>query len=155
MNKDVSVFKEKIISFFSFYHSGLILSCANVFIDWNWFSGDWCSLWASCCGAYHSCWLPMDGRTVFYRLSLYILRFQVFSWVGRLIILTMETIHFLPTKGLEPASQPPFRYKPNTLVVVQSFICRNSSRKNAGGGGCQCWICLWYVSRMYSYWCLC
>ena len=49
MNKEHSVFKEKIISFFFFnQHCGLILSCANVFIDWNWFSGERCGPWASC-----------------------------------------------------------------------------------------------------------
>ena len=49
LNKNYSVFKEKIISFFSFnQHCGLILSCAKVFIDWNWFSGERCGTWASC-----------------------------------------------------------------------------------------------------------
>ena len=49
MNKDHSVFKEKIISFFSFnQHCGLILLCANVFIDWNWFSSERCGPWDSC-----------------------------------------------------------------------------------------------------------
>ena len=49
MNKDHSVFKEKIISFFSFnQHCGLILSCADVFIVWNRFSGEQSGPLASC-----------------------------------------------------------------------------------------------------------
>ena len=48
MNKDHSVFKEKIISFFSFnQHCGRII-CANMFIDWNWLSGERCGPWAFC-----------------------------------------------------------------------------------------------------------
>ena len=45
INKDHSVFKE---NFSSKQHYGLILSCANLFIDWHWFSGERCGPWASC-----------------------------------------------------------------------------------------------------------
>ena len=30
-------------------HYGLNLSCTNLFIYWNWFSGERCGPWASCC----------------------------------------------------------------------------------------------------------
>ena len=72
MNKDHSVFKEKIISFFSFnQHCGLILSCANVFIDWNWFSGERCGPWTSCFKLY-GVFLAGDNYFFFSRLRCHI-----------------------------------------------------------------------------------
>ena len=51
--KDYSVLKEEIISiFFRYQRYGKIISCANMFINWNCFSVERCGPWVFCLPIY-------------------------------------------------------------------------------------------------------
>ena len=111
MNKDHSVFKEKLISFFSFnQHCGLLLSCAIVFIDLNWVSGER--------------WGP--GASCFYLFLLLMMKMKINRHEFDQFFFTTP-LNFYWCRGIQKLK---LSYMPNSLSVLRCKVYNNTQWLN-------------------------